>query len=301
MTKLLCKIRRPGAMVSISIVYLTVATVIMTWRKIEVEPDYILLLLAPIALLGGRLVRFLKDWVPFVSLFLGYEAMRGIAPKLGVPPHVADIAWMERTLFLGHYPGAVLQGLVQSGGLHNALTFVATSIYLCHFIFPLGVGFLLWHLNRVQFLRFTSGLLGMSFAAFIFYLLAPSGPPWYAQQQGVICCIHDWVSGSLPTAWSPIYHMFNGNPFAAFPSLHAAYPFIACLAMKPVSRGGARLVLGWAAMVWVVVVFLGEHYVVDVLAGMVLASVAWRITCGLIKAHPDVVDQEIATAAPVAA
>ena len=288
MSALLSQIRRPGAMVGVSIVYLTAATVIMTWRQIEVEPDYILLLMAPLALLAGRMVRFLKDWVPFVALFLGYEAMRGIAPKLGVPPHVADIAWMERTLFLGNYPGAVLQSLVQSGTLHNILTFAATAIYLCHFIFPLSVGFLLWHVNRLQFLRFTTGLLGMSFVAFIFYLLAPSGPPWYAQQQGVICCIHDWVSSSLPTAWSPIYHMFNGNAFAAFPSLHAAYPFIAYLATKPVSRQGGRVVLAWAVIVWVVVVFLGEHYVVDVLAGIVLAAVSWRATCRIIGARPAV-------------
>ena len=47
-------LRRPGPMVAISVVYLIAATVIMTWRQIEVSPDYILLLLVPLALLAGQ-------------------------------------------------------------------------------------------------------------------------------------------------------------------------------------------------------------------------------------------------------
>jgi membrane-associated phospholipid phosphatase len=277
------RLRRPNAMVAISITYLTAATLIMTWRGIEVSPDYILMLCVPIALLAGRLIRFVKDWVPFIALFLGYEAMRGIAPKLGVGPHVADVAFLERIFFLGHYPGAILQALTPAGAIHNTLTFIATAIYLCHFIFPLGVGLVLWHLNHIQFRRFTVALLGMSFVAFIIYLLAPTAPPWYATSQGTICCIHDWVSNSLPTAWSPIYNAFDSNSFAAFPSLHAAYPFLAYLALREISPRGGKVVLAWAIVVWFVVVFLGEHYAVDVMAGIALSAAAWLVTKRLIK------------------
>src|SRR5579884_3842566 len=127
---LLSRVRRPGPLVVIALVYLVAASGIMIWRDISVSPDYILLLCVPIALLSGRILGFLRDFVPFVAIFLGYEAMRGIAPKAGIPPHVSDIANIERTVFGGHIPSAVLQSALQ-GTLGRVLAYVATVVYFC--------------------------------------------------------------------------------------------------------------------------------------------------------------------------
>jgi membrane-associated phospholipid phosphatase len=269
-------------MAMISIVYLGGASGIMVWRGIEPSPDYILFLMVPVALVAGRLTRFLKDWIPFVALFLGYEALRGIAPDLGLAPHVGDVAFIERTLFLGHYPSVLLQGLTPPGTLRDVVSFAATAVYLCHFIFPFAIAAVLWHTHRVQFLRFSTALVGMSFVAFLFYLLVPSAPPWYAQNQGTLCCLTDVVSNALPTAWSPIYHLFDADLFAAFPSLHAAYPFLGYLAVRRIFPRTSRGVLVWAVVVWVAIVYLGEHYVVDVIGGAALAATAWAVVVRLI-------------------
>jgi hypothetical protein len=71
--------RRPGPLVVVSLAYLLLVSGLMIWRGVSVSPDYLLLILVPVALLSGRFLRFLRDWVPFVALFLGYEAVRGIA------------------------------------------------------------------------------------------------------------------------------------------------------------------------------------------------------------------------------
>ena len=81
----------------------------MIWRGISVSPDYLLLLLVPVAIASGRLGRFLGDWVPFVAIFLGWEAMRGIAPRTGIPPIVARAGDPDRWLGGGQLPTAVLQ------------------------------------------------------------------------------------------------------------------------------------------------------------------------------------------------
>src|SRR5450631_3103368 len=81
--------RRPGPLVAVSVAYLALVSGIMIWRGISVSPDYLLLILVPVALLSGRFFSVLRDWVPFVALFLGYEALRGVAPKLGIKPQVA--------------------------------------------------------------------------------------------------------------------------------------------------------------------------------------------------------------------
>src|SRR5438309_7038810 len=174
------RVRRPGPMVVIAVVYLIAASGIMIWRGISVSPDYILLLCVPVALLSGHVFGFLRDWIPFVAIFLGYEALRGIAPKLGIPPHVSDVAGIETAIFGGHVPSAVLQAATPVA-LGRVLAYGATVVYFCHFVFPFGVALVLWLANRTQFLRYTTALMGMSFFAFVLFLLVPTAPPWYAE------------------------------------------------------------------------------------------------------------------------
>ena len=64
------------------------------------------------------------------------------------------------------------------------------------------------------------------------------------------------------------YAMYDINPndVAAFPSLHAAYPTLAFLFTQRAFGRVGYLMVGYAACVWFAVVYLGDHYLVDVLA-----------------------------------
>lgn len=272
---MLRRVRRPGPLVVISLAYLVAVAGILIWRGISVSPDYLLFLLIPVAVLSGRLFGFLRDWVPFVVIFLGWEAMRGIAVETDFTPHVADLARIETTLFAGHLPTAALQQALNVGTLGRVLSYAATVVYFCHFVFPLAVGMVLWLVDRVQFVRFTMALMAMALVAFVFFLLLPTAPPWYAEQQGVIGGFEKIIGTTLPSAVSPYYHDLNPNPVAAFPSLHAAFPFLGFLAMLRVYPRAAWIAFAWCVLVWFSVVFLGEHYVVDVIAGVALAAGAW--------------------------
>ncbi|MFN2569146.1 MAG: phosphatase PAP2 family protein [Candidatus Dormibacteria bacterium] len=269
-------IRRPGPLVAVSLVYLALASGLMIWRGISVSPDYLLVLMVPLAVLSGRLSRFLRDWVPFVAIFLGWEAMRGIAPRLGIAPHVADLAQAELWLFGGHLPTQVLQSLTAGAAEHPAAV-VATVVYFCHFVFPLGVGLVLWLVDRRQFLRYTTCLMAMALATFIIFLLVPTAPPWYAEGDGLLHGFRKLIDTALPSEVSPYYHSLNPNPVAAFPSLHAAFPFLSFLALRPVYGRASWLALAWCLLVWLSVVYLGEHYVLDVIAGVVLAAGSWYV------------------------
>ena len=66
------------------------------------------------ALLSGRFLRFLRDWVPFIALFLGYEAVRGIAPRSGIPVHYGYVIRVDRALFGGTDPSQWLQAQLGS-------------------------------------------------------------------------------------------------------------------------------------------------------------------------------------------
>jgi membrane-associated phospholipid phosphatase len=268
---------RPGPLVGIALAYLVAVTGLMIWRGISVSPDYLLLLMVPIALASGRLVGFLRDWVPFIALFLAYEAMRGLAAKTGFAPHVGDLASAEQWLFGGHVPSAVLQSTVHGSAVGGAADYFATVVYFCHFAVPLTVGMVIWLVDRTQFLRYTTALLGMSCVAFVVFLLVPTAPPWYAAQAGVIHDVHKIITDTLPSAVSPYYVSLNPNPVAAMPSLHMAFPVLSLFALVGVwPRRGWAFAL-WCVAVFFSIVYLGEHYAVDALAGIVLASLSWAV------------------------
>jgi len=281
MSSLLSAARRPGPLVTIAFAYLVIVTVIMIALGVSLSPDYILLVMVPIALLSGRFLSYLRDWVPFVALFLGWEAMRGIAAKDGIAPHVTDIVNIEKFISFGHIPTVDLQNWVGPGA-HMLVGYIATVVYFCHFIFPLALGMVMWLRDRVQFLRYTSALLGMALVAFVIYLLVPTAPPWYAQYQGVICCFDHILTHSLPSAVSPYYQGLNPNHFAALPSLHAAFPFLTFLALRRLYPRASWIALAWCFLVWFSVIYLGEHYLIDVITGILFSWAAWGVMMKLV-------------------
>lgn len=264
----------PGVVLA-AVIYVLIVSGVMIWRQVSVSPDYLILIFVPVAAVAGRFLGFLRDWVPFVLVFLGWEAIRGLAPALGIAPHVGDVAGAEMTLFGGAEPTAWLQSLA-TGSLGRVLAYAATVVYFCHFVIPMLTGLVLWLADRSAFRRYALSVLGMSFAAFIVFLLVPTAPPWYAEQQGVLQGVTKLISTTLGSSVSPYYNSLNPDPVAAFPSLHAAYPLLAFFALRQVFPRAAWLMLAWSVLVWISVVFLGEHYVVDVVGGIALAaSSAW--------------------------
>jgi len=292
---------RPGPLVGIALAYLGAVSGLMIWRGISVSPDYLLALMVPVALLSGRFVRFLGDWVPFIAVFLAYEAMRGLASKTGIEPHVGDLASAESWLFGGHMPSAVLQSSLHTSAVGGALDYLATVVYFCHFVVPLTVGLVIWLVDRTQFLRYTTALLGMACVAFVVFLLVPTAPPWYANDHGVISGVHKILQDTLPSAVSPYYQSLNPNPVAAMPSLHMAFPVLSLLALLGVWRRGAWVFAVWCVAVFFSIVYLGEHYAVDALAGIVLALLTWLVMMRVVVPRVRLLQRPVLSPGPLPA
>jgi membrane-associated phospholipid phosphatase len=256
--------------------YLGVVFGVMLWRGISIEPQWVVLTLLLVAVALGRGKAFLTDWLPFLVLFFGYEVMRGFAAKTGFAPH--DVSPLERALFGGSLPTLTLQHWFYDPSRVAVWDVAGMVLYFLHFPLPIVVGFVFWVNDRAHYWRFVSALLLMSFVAFVTYLFFPTAPPWIANHgEGV----HKVIDETVDKLWgpnnyfvSPIYGRLNPNRYAAFPSLHAAFPTLAAIYAWGRYRKVAYFLIPYTACVWLAVVYLGEHYFVDVLAGVGYALAA---------------------------
>ena len=82
-----------------------------------------------------------------------------------------------------------------------------------------------------------------------------------------------WLGRAPVTTW--LYGSISGNPVAAFTSLHSAYPLLAFLFARARWPRASLVLLAWSAAIWFSVVYLGHHYVIDVVAGILFAIGAY--------------------------
>ena len=260
-----------------SAAYLVLIFGVMLWRGISIEPEWVVLALLLIAIALGRGRSFVVDWLPFLILFLAYEEMRGFAAKTGFAPY--DLSRLERFVFGGSIPTLALQHAFYHPGVVSPQDLIAMFFYFMHFPLPIVVGFVFWVNRREHYWRFVSALLLMCFLAFATYLFFPSAPPWYQFPDQVVKINNQTVSALWDGQYavSQIYNSFNPNRFAAFPSLHAAFPALAAAYAWSRYRPLAIGLIIWSAAVVLSIVYLGEHYVVDALAGFVYVAVAMAI------------------------
>jgi membrane-associated phospholipid phosphatase len=113
------------------------------------------------------------------------------------------------------------------------------------------------------------------------YFAVPTAPPWWASEEGYVDedvrrIMVDTGEQVWRRAWEPLYDSFNGNPWAAMPSLHFATAVMAAIHLT--ESGPVAGAAGWAyaGTLGFALVYLGEHYVTDLIAGAVLVALVRR-------------------------
>ncbi len=233
-------------------------------------PELLVLIFFIYAYYNKRSRRFVKDWFPFVSIFLCYEAMYAIVPTLAGTVHVQEPIAADLRLF-GAVPTLVLQQFFRTP-LFDAL---GAFFYSLHFLAPTAFGFLLWKFHPSNYGRYTLALAIGTYSALITYLLYPVAPPWYGVNAIRVLTQLDHDMG-VPF-YRSIFDLVQSNPFAAFPSLHAMLPWLISLFALKIGRKKALPILVFPIGVWLSTIYLGEHYVIDVIGGIVYGTVAFLV------------------------
>jgi membrane-associated phospholipid phosphatase len=202
-----------------------------------------------------------------------------------VYPIVAD-----RVLGLGELPTVRLQRALARQGPHGAewrtLDRVLVWAHWAWFMVPHGTVLYMLVARPARFPRAAV----MTYAVFdigaSFYWLAPTAPPWYAAsadapdalpEQAVRRMMVEYGEQFWRDGWGPLYSVFGGNPLAAMPSLHFATSLMAALLLAEVGPLAGALGFSYALTLGFALVYLGEHYVVDLLAGAALTGAVRRL------------------------
>jgi PAP2 superfamily protein len=223
----------------------------------------------------GRL--FLRDWTVVLAGVAAYMLGARYTQSLNMPIHYTEQIDAERVLGLGSVPTEWLQAHLYHGRT-GSLEVFALVMYASHFFAVLALGFYIWIRRQGQaFRELMFGLLAASLLADILFIVYPTAPPWMASEHGLVQ-VHHVLKQSLLDLHLNGMAAFIGdshryNVVAALPSMHAAFPVVALVVA--LRYGLPRWVIGLQAAqlvgVWFAIVYLGDHYLVDAVAGAAVA------------------------------
>jgi membrane-associated phospholipid phosphatase len=201
-----------------------------------------------------------------------------------------DYPWrVDRVLGLGELPNLRLQRLfARPGEIARRDAALVWVHWLWFFVPHTTVAYML--VAKPE--RFPRSAV-MTYAVFdlglVGYWALPTAPPWYASVNGrlpepaggpsiaVRRMMVEHGEAFWKRGWGPLYSVFGGNPLAAMPSLHFATSLMAAHLLS--EAGPLEGAVGWtyALTLGFALVYLGEHYVVDLLAGAALTEGVRRL------------------------
>jgi membrane-associated phospholipid phosphatase len=226
-------------------------------------------------------------WAAYILGFVAFVYLRALADDTALAWRYEYAIDLDELLGAGSVPSTWLQARwyeAGASGLHDWLLF---AVYGSYFFVPQLAAILIWRFRRPRLPRFVVAML-LTFAAGLLgaYLL-PTAPPWLAAEDGYLSGVRrialDLVFGGLGGIQETGTVLARSNAAAAMPSVHMAVTAVLVLAVwrerRALAVGGAL----YAGAMALALIYLGEHYAVDVLAGIAVALAAWLASERLIE------------------
>lgn len=266
-------------------------------RSVDVPGDCRTAWRRPPASRHGPIAQLLIAWSPLSLILVGYAAAYWVnAPlrdgdgagtnRLGFGLHVADLVQADRGLF-GTVPTVWLQQRLVDGAAHW-YDAVAALVYVTHFVsIPLATA-VVWFRLWGRFTAWITAVLVFTTVGVGGYVVYPAAPPWLASDRGEVgpvdrISVLGWDRLHLgPVGELVALSQEGSNPVAAMPSLHAGAALLVALFLWPaVSRWWRVALVGYALLMALTLVYTGEHYVVDVVAGWLTAVAAVKVAAAV--------------------
>jgi membrane-associated phospholipid phosphatase len=215
----------------------------------------------------------LAIWFGF---YLAYQVTRGLADRDAARAFENGLKVIDFERRAGGFFEHSLQGVLSSSELLIRLT--SWTYWLSQFA-VLGLALLWVYLRRTDsFLRFRNTVLVANLIGLVGYVALPTAPPRMFPDFGFVDTLARFSSLNHGSAAIEL----ASNPYAAMPSLHAADALIVGIAMALVVRRSVfkAVWLMWPAWVWFTVIATGNHFWLDIAAGIAVAALAAVVVFG---------------------
>jgi hypothetical protein len=214
-----------------------------------------------------------------------YELPHDNPERLEQRVHVRYPIIADRVLGLGVPPTLRLQRLSTPGEVNRFERVLVWCHWLWFFVPHTSVGYVMLR-RPEQFGGAAARMYGVFNTGAVFYWAIPTAPPWWAAAHGqfgdgeqakVRRMMIEYGEQFWQDRWGALYDVLGGNPLAAMPSLHFATSLMAAHLLADVDPVAGAVGTTYAALLGIALVWLGEHYAVDLLAGAALTESVRRI------------------------
>jgi len=212
-----------------------------------------------------------------------YKMPNDDTEALAARVHVDYPVRADRLLGLGELPTVRLQRALHPDGYFRGYEKVLVWAHWVWFATPHATLAYLFCRDRDRFGRAAVLTYAVFDLGVVAYWLAPTAPPWYASTRAtgepvlVRRLMVEYGESFWRNGWAPLYSVLGGNPLAAMPSLHFATSAMAALLLAESGPVAGLVGGGYAALLGFSLVYLGEHYVVDLLGGLALTLTVRRL------------------------
>jgi len=211
----------------------------------------------------------------FLFAYLVYSAGRWITVgDLGVAK--ANAAWIMNAEHTTH---VAVEGSVQRALEGTWILWILNHLYLAAQLVVLpGSLFFLYRRSRPLYERLRNTILATWLLSIPIYAMFPVAPPRLAGV-GLVDTITQGTGFSLNSKLTTSFY----NELAAVPSLHVGFAVavgfaLAAALRHPVAKGIALL---WGPTIALAVVATGNHFIFDIVAGIVVCALGYGVAVGI--------------------
>jgi hypothetical protein len=264
----------------VSIAYLLLSSFLLGYKSDQLV---LVLIFNILFYVSSQTRKFILGFSIFIFYWIIFDYMKAFPNYNYNTVHIADLYNFEKHLF-----GIKVNGVILTPNEYfnikgtTFLDIVTGLFYLCWIPVPLSFAAYLFFKKRRQFLYFALTFLLVNLLGFVVYYLYPAAPPWYIQYHGfAFYPLTLGNTGGLEkfdaffniNLFKSIYSK-GSNVFAAMPSLHSAYPVIVVYySIKNRLKIANVLFIIVMIGIWFTAVYASHHYILDVMAGIICATI----------------------------
>jgi membrane-associated phospholipid phosphatase len=229
-----------------------------------------------------QVTQMLRDWALMVVIYMAYDYSRGTADQWGIGVNYTALRDLDSLITFGREPISGMQRRFYTPNDVKWYDVVGSVIYMTHFVFPVLPLVFQRIRNRISWLHYVRRFsLTLGISVFIF-IIFPAAPPWMASREGYLPTIQritgrGWSELHLKTVSKTLDRGAGVlNAVAPMPSLHAGMALLVALWFFRNRRTWIRIAaLAYPVAMLTALVYFGEHFIIDGLAGWVVVLLAW--------------------------